>query len=186
MTRVLVPLADGVEEMEAVILIDTFRRAGWRVDAVGLKKGVVEASRGVKLMPDMMWEQINPDDYQVIALPGGNLGTIHLMEDDRVVEAVRRHSDAGRLTAAVCAAPQVLQKAGIIDQKRITCHPLAADKMTRATRVDARVVVTDNIVTSQGPGTTFAFALTIISLRDGRAKAEEIARGMVLSPEDSF
>jgi len=186
MTRVLIPLADGVEEMEAVIMIDTFRRAGWRVDAVGFKQGVVEASRGVKLMPDLLWEQINYDDYEVIALPGGNLGTMNLMEDERVLDAVRKHFHAGRLVAAVCAAPQVLQRAGIIDQKRVTSHPLAADKLTRAKRVDERVVVTDNIVTSQGPGTTFAFALTIISLRDGRAKAEEIARGMVLSPEDSF
>jgi len=186
MTRVLIPLADGVEEMEAVIMIDTFRRAGWRVDAVGFKKGAVEASRGVKLMPDMMWEDINSDEYEVIALPGGNLGTINLMEDERVLEAVRKHHRAGRLTAAICAAPQVLQKAGIIDHKRITSHPLAADKLTRARRVNERVVVTENIVTSQGPGTTFAFALTIISLRDGRAKAEEVAHGMVLSPEESF
>jgi protein deglycase len=186
MTRVLIPLADGVEEMEAVIMIDSFRRAGWRVDVAGIKSGVVEASRGVKLVPDMMWEQVNPDDYEVIALPGGNLGTMHLMEDERVLEALREHHKKGRLTAAVCAGPLVLQRAGIIDQKRITCHPLAAANVTSAVRVDERVVVTENIVTSQGPGTTFAFALTIIALREGRAKAVEIARGMVMNPEEGF
>lgn len=186
MTRVLIPLADGVEEMEAVIMIDTFRRAGWRVDVAGMKNGMVEASRGVKLMPDMTWEQVNPDDYEVIALPGGNIGTIHLMEDERVLEALREHHRKGRLVAAVCAGPLVLQKAGIIDQKRVTCHPLAASQMTRAVRIDERVVISDNIVTSQGPGTSFVFALSIISLREGREKVMEIARGMVISPVEEF
>jgi 4-methyl-5(b-hydroxyethyl)-thiazole monophosphate biosynthesis len=186
MTNVLVPLAEGVEEMEAVIIIDVFRRAGWRVDVVGLKKGVVEASRGVKLVPDRMWEQVDPAAYEVIVLPGGNLGTMNLMEDERVLDALRVQHRAGKLIAAVCAAPLVLQKAGIIDQKRVTCHPLAAAQLTSANRVDARVVIDDNIVTSQGPGTTFAFALAIVELRDGRAKAVELARGMVLGQEEGF
>jgi len=186
MTRVLVPLADGVEEMEAVIIIDVFRRAGWHVDVVGIKKGAVEASRGVKIMPDRMWEQIDPDAYEVIALPGGNLGTINLMEDERLLETLRAFHRAGKLVAAVCAAPLVLQKAGIIDRKRVTCHPLAAASLTSAIRVDERVVIDGNIVTSQGPGTTFAFALAIVELREGRAKAAELAQGMVLRQDEQF
>lgn len=186
MTRVLVPLADGAEEMEAVIIIDVFRRAGWTVDVVGLKKGVVEASRGVKLMPDRMWEQVDPSAYEVIALPGGNVGTMHLMEDERVLEALRAQHRAGKLIAAICAAPLVLQKAGIIDRKRVTCHPLAAGQLTVANRVDERVVIDDHIVTSQGPGTTFAFALAIVALREGRKKARELASGMVLDDEHTF
>lgn len=186
MTRVLVPLAEGVEEMEAVIVIDVFRRAGWMVDVAGLKKGIVEASRGVKLMPDRMWEQVDPAGYEVIALPGGNLGTIHLMEDERVLDALREHHRRGKLIAAVCAAPLVLQKAGILTGRRVTCHPLAAAQLTDALRVDERVVIDDNLVTSQGPGTTFAFALAVIALREGRAKAEELARGMVLAGTDAF
>ena len=186
MTRVLIPLVEGVEEMEAVILIDVFRRAGWQVDVVGLKKGVVEASRGVKLTPDRMWEQIDPAAYEVIALPGGNLGTMNLMEDERLLDALRAQHQAGKLVAAVCAAPLVLQKAGIIEQKRITCHPLAAANITTANRVDERVVIDGHIVTSQGPGTTFAFALAIVELREGRAKAMELAHGMVLRHDEAF
>lgn len=183
-TRVLIPLADGVEEMEAVIMIDVFRRAGWRVDVVGLKPGVVEASRGVKLMPDMQWEQVDPHGYEVIALPGGNLGTEHLMDDERVLEAIRAQHRANKLVAAVCAGPLVLQRAGILDGQRVTCHPLAAPEMKAAKHVDEAVVVSDHIVTSQGPGTTFAFALSIIALREGRKKALDICRGMVLRPDD--
>jgi 4-methyl-5(b-hydroxyethyl)-thiazole monophosphate biosynthesis len=140
----------------------------------------------VKLVPDMAWEKVDPDGYDVIALPGGNLGTKHLMEDERVLDALRNHHRKGRLVAAVCAAPLVLQRAGIIDQKRVTCHPQAAAQLVSAVRVDERVVITDNIVTSQGPGTTMAFALAIIELREGRAKAMEIARGMVLSAGEAI
>jgi 4-methyl-5(b-hydroxyethyl)-thiazole monophosphate biosynthesis len=178
-TRVLVPLAEGVEEMEAVILIDTFRRAGWRVDVVGLTAGPVVASRGVRLVPDMEWDEIDPSGYEVIALPGGNLGTVNLMEDARVLDAVRAQHGAGRLVAAVCAAPLVLQRAGILRGHRVTCHPLAAGQLHDVPRDEARVVVSDHVVTSQGPGTTMAFALTLIALREGREKAEEVARGMV-------
>ncbi|HMO51369.1 MAG TPA: DJ-1/PfpI family protein [Kiritimatiellia bacterium] len=180
MARVLIPLAEGVEEMEAVILIDVFRRAGWRVDAVGLRDGVVTASRGVKLVPDVTWSEIDPDGYDVIALPGGNLGTENIMQDARVLAAVRTQHAAGRWVAAVCAAPLVLQAAGIIDGKNVTCHPLAADRLTHATRLENTVVVHDRIITSQGPGTTFVFALAVIAHIEGKEKAREIARGLVI------
>lgn len=184
MTSVLVPLADGVEEMEAVIMIDVFRRAGWRVDAVGLKPGTVEASRGVKIVPDRMWEEIDPLLYDVIAIPGGNQGTIHLMNDERVLDALRHHYRAGKWVAAVCAGPLVLQRAGIISDERVTCHPLAAPELKAGTYVDQAVVVSGHLVTSQGPGTTFAFALSIVALRDGRKKALDISRGMVMRTDD--
>lgn len=183
-TRVLVPVADGVEEMEAVIMIDVFRRAGWRVDVVGLRAGPVDASRGVRLLPDMVWDEIDPALYEVIAVPGGNMGTVHLMEDQRVIDALRAHHFAGKLVAAVCAGPLVLQKAGIILEEEVTCHPLAAGELKKGKHVDRPVVISDHIVTSQGPGTTFAFALSVIALREGRAKALDIANGMVFRPDD--
>ncbi len=184
MTKVLVLLADGVEEMEAVIIIDVFRRAGWRVDAVGIKPGPVQASRGVTFMTDCPWDEIDPAGYDVIAVPGGKLGTMNLMEDSRVLSTLREHAAAGKLVGAICAGPLVLQRAGIIDGLRVTCHPLAADELVKAARQDDPVVIDDNIVTSQGPGTTFAFALAIIALRDGREKAVELARSMVLHPRE--
>lgn len=183
-TRVLIPLADGVEEMEAVIMIDVFRRAGWRVDVAGLKPGVVEASRGVKIVPDQLWGDIDPQSYDVIALPGGKTGTEHFMGDERVLEAIRQHHQAGKLIAAICAAPLVLQRAGILSDENVTCHPLAAGELKAGRRVDEPVVISGHIVTSQGPGTTFAFALRIVSLREGRKKALDIAAGMVCDVDD--
>lgn len=180
MTKALVPLADGVEEMEAVIVIDLFRRAGWQVCAAGLKPGPVAASRGVRLLPDAAWDEIDPLSFDVIALPGGAQGTTHLCADARVLAALRALAGRGGITAAVCAAPLVLQAAGLLDGRRATCHPGVAGRLTAARQVDEPVVCDGRVVTSQGAGTTFAFALAIVAMVDGPAKADEIAGAIVL------
>jgi len=184
MKTVLIPLADGVEEMEATIVIDMLRRAQWHVLAVGLKAGTVTAARGTRLVPDEVWDKIDPAHYDVIVIPGGTHGVEHLRHDPRVVAAVRAHAEGGKLTAAVCAGPLVLQDAGVLAGRRATCHPGVVSEFTLARRVDEPVVVDGNIVTSQGAGTTFAFALTLVALVEGEAKAEELARAIVLAPEE--
>lgn len=180
MTRVLVPLADGCEEMEAVIAIDTLRRAGWDVVAAGLREGPVTASRRVRLLPDASWDEVDPASFDILLVPGGAKGVERLAEDERVLAAVRRFHERGGIVAAVCAGPLVLQAAGILDGCRVTSHPAVAPELTAATRVDEAVVVDGRLVTSQGAGTSFGFALTLIELVEGRAKAEEVARGMVV------
>ncbi len=184
MTTVLVPLADGVEEMEATIVVDMLRRAQWHVLAVGLKAGTVTAARGTRLVPDDVWDRIDPSLFDVIAIPGGAHGVENLRHDPRVVAAVRTHALSGKLTAAVCAGPLVLQDAGVLDGRRATCHPGVSAEFTRARRVDEAVVVDGNIVTSQGAGTTFAFALTLVALVENVTKAAALAQAIVLAPEE--
>jgi 4-methyl-5(b-hydroxyethyl)-thiazole monophosphate biosynthesis len=180
MTKALVPLADGVEEMEAVIAIDVLRRAGWEVCAAGLKPGPVIASRGVKLLPDKTWDEIDPDSFDLIVLPGGAQGTENLRRDPRVLRALQTMAQGGKIIAAVCAAPLVLQDAGLLAGKNATCHPGVAAKLTATARSADRVVTDGRIVTSQGAGTTFEFALALVTMIDGPAKAGEIARAIVL------
>jgi 4-methyl-5(b-hydroxyethyl)-thiazole monophosphate biosynthesis len=184
MKTVLVPLADGVEEMEATIIIDMLRRAQWHVLTVGLKAGTVTAARGTRLVPDEVWDRIDPALFDIIAIPGGARGVENLRHDQRVIAAVRAHAEGGKLTAAVCAGPLVLQDAGVLAGRRATCHPGVVSEFTLARRVDEAVVVDGNIVTSQGAGTTFAFALTLVALVAGGAQAEELARAIVLAPEE--
>ena len=184
MKTVLVPLAEGVEEMEATIVMDMLRRAQWHVLAVGLKAGTVTAARGTRLVPDETWERIDPTQFDVIAIPGGARGVANLRHDPRVVAAVRAHAESGKLPAAVCAGPLVLQDAGVLAGRRATCHPGVSAEFTQAQHVDEPVVVDGNIVTSQGAGTTFAFALTLVALVEGAAKAEELAQAIVLAPEE--
>ena len=184
MQRVLVPLADGVEEMEAVIVVDMLRRVQWHVLTVGLKPGTVTAARGTRLVPDSVWDKIDPGLFDMLVIPGGARGVEALRHDQRVVDAVRKHHGQGKWIAAVCAGPLVLHDAGILAGRRATCYPGNAAEFTTAQHVNEPVVVDGNVVTSQGAGTTFAFALTLVALVEGESKARELAQAIVLAPEE--
>ena len=177
---VLVPLANGVEEMEAVIIVDVLRRAQWSVTTAGVDEGTITASRGVRLVPDKPWSAVEPADFDILMIPGGGPGVDRLLADGRVVDAVRAFDQAGKRIGAVCAGPLVLQAAGILADRKITCHPGVADRLTVTPRLPERVVVDGRLVTSQGPGTSFEFALTMVRLVDGAAKADALAKAMVL------
>lgn len=182
MAKVMVPLADGVEEMEAVIVIDVFRRAGWAVESVGMKQGPITASRGVRLIPDVTWHEIDPSIFDALVIPGGSLGTDHLAGDQRVLAAIRRFVQNERWVGAICAGTLVLQSAGVLEGRRVTCHPAVASKLTVTKRVDERVVVDGKIVTSQGPGTAFEFAVALVRLIEGKKVASKIEKGLILNP----
>lgn len=182
MTTALVPFAPGFEEMEGVIIVDVCRRARWKVDTVGLATGLVTCSRGVQIQPDRLWADIHPLSYDVLILPGGAGGTDAMIQDTRVLEAVRAYDKAGKWIGAICAATLVLQAAGILTPSRaVTCHPGVAEKLTTAPRQSARTVVDHRLITSQGPGTAFEFALTLIRLIDGAALADKLSKEMVLT-----
>lgn len=182
MPTALVPIAEGCEEMEAVIIIDTLRRAGWTVIAAGLAEGPVTCSRGVRIVPDARWSDVDVSACDLIVLPGGGPGTAVLCRDPRVLEAIRVFDAQRKTIAAICAAPLVLQEAGILDGRTATCHPSVADALTTARHVDRAVVTDGNLVTSQGPGTAFAFALALIARVDGDDSADAIRRAMVVAP----
>lgn len=181
MPKVLIPLAPGCEEMEAVILIDTLRRAGWEVVAASIEDGPVRCSRGVRLLADARWREVDPIEFGLLVIPGGKGGTERLMEEPAVIEAVRVFDLAGKPIAAICAGPLVLEAAGVLDGRRFTSHPSVADEFGAGQRLASPAVVQDgHIFTSQGPGTTFAFALALVAHWDGREKAEAIAGAMRL------
>lgn len=176
--KILVPLAEGVEEMEAVIVIDTLRRAGFEVVAAGLKAGPLTASRGVRLLPDVLLADVRALDFDAVVLPGGK-GVALLMQDARVLDAVRALHQAGRWVCAVCAAPLVLQAAGILAGRTVTCFPGVADQLTATTRREARVVVDGHLITSQGAGTSIEFALEMVRRMGGEALAQRVGKEMV-------
>lgn len=186
MTKALIPLADGVEEMEAVILVDVLRRAKWNVTtahvhAPGMPPStIVTASRGVRLAPDTDWEKLDPDDFDALILPGGGGGTDRLMQFPLLLDAIRRFDQQKKMLGAVCAGPLVLQAAGILAGHTATCHPGVRQKLTAPTCSTQRVVISRHIVTSQGPGTMFEFALCLIKIRDGEPAADAVAQGMIL------
>jgi 4-methyl-5(b-hydroxyethyl)-thiazole monophosphate biosynthesis len=179
-TRALIPIADGSEEIETVTLVDVFRRAGWDVVLASIQgDGPITASRGVRLIPDAQWEKLDLSTFDLIALPGGLGGTQALCKNDGVQEALRIFDIEGLWIGAVCAAPLALHRAGILKNRAFTCYPGVEKEMKRADRSEELVVADGNIVTSQGPGTTMAFALKLIELIDGPAAAKKIADGMI-------
>ena len=176
MARVLVPLAEGCEELEAVTIIDLLRRAGIEVVAAGLHDGPVKASRGVVLVPDTTLDEALEHDYDMVILPGGMPGANHLDDDPRIGELLKKMASRDKYVAAVCAAPKVLANAGLLGGRLATSFPGFLDKMEvpDMTFSEDAVVQDGRVITSRGPGTVMDFALVLIENLLGRDAREEV------------
>lgn len=181
MARVLVPLAAGCEELEAVTIIDLLRRAGIEVVTAGLQPGIVRASRGTQLVPDTTLDSVLRDEFDMIVLPGGMPGAQHLKEDARIIGLLRAMAERGKYTAAICASPVVLAQAGLLAGKRATSYPGFLDSIEVPGMQYLRdaVVADGKVLTSRGPGTAMDFALALVEALAGRARREEVEAGLV-------
>jgi len=179
-TSAVILLADGFEEMEAVILADTLRRGKWRVALAGVTGMSLTGSRGVRVLAEVPWRGTNHEEFDVMILPGGREGTTRLASEESVLEALRERASANKWIAAVCAAPLVLKAAGVLNGRRFTSHPSVKDEISLPGWENRRVVADGHLVTSQGPGTCFELALELLRLLNGRAAAEDAARGLIL------
>lgn len=174
--RVLVPLAEGFEEIEAVTVIDLLRRAGIEVITAGLAAGPVTGAHAITLQPDTDLDSVLDQAFDMIVLPGGLPGASHLAADPRLMALLRLQADAGRQLAAICAAPSVLAKAGLLAGKRATSFPgfLTADNAPGTQVLSDAVVRDGNVVTSRGPGTAMDFALALVERLLGTPVKAEI------------
>lgn len=173
---VLVPLAQGCEELEAVTITDLLTRAGITVVTAGLDEQVVTASRGIKLVPDKLLDDVMEEDFDMVVLPGGLPGADHLNNDQRIQTIVKRLAANNKYTAAICAAPRVLATAGILNGKHATSFPGALDQfpVKNLTYQETAVVVDGKVITSRGPGTAMDFALMLIEVLLGKEKRDEV------------
>jgi 4-methyl-5(b-hydroxyethyl)-thiazole monophosphate biosynthesis len=176
MARVLIPLADGCEELEAVTIIDLLRRAGLEVVTAGLSHRGAQGAHGIALGADTTLDAVAKAEFDAVVLPGGEPGASHLKEDPRVLALLKRHHAAGKLVAAICAAPQALAAAGLLDGRLATSYPgYLDDHPAPGMRFVAQPVVVDGrIVTSRGPGTAMDFALVLIEMLLGRAARDKV------------
>ncbi len=185
MPKVLVPLAQSCEELEAVTLIDLFRRAGFDVTTACLEAQptTVVASRGTRLLPDTTLDEALRSEYDMVVLPGGLPGADHLNDDERIVSLVREMVAQERIVAAICAAPRVLARAGVLEGRQATSYPGTLDVMEipGMSYVKRPVVVDGPVVTSMGPGTAMEFALVLIAILGGEALRDEV-EGPLLRP----
>ncbi len=178
--RVLVPLAPGFEEIEAVTIIDVLRRAGAEVTVAGLKEASVEGSHGIRMTADARLAEVCDRAFDLVVLPGGMPGAANLRDDDRVQQVLQTTAQAGRWVAAICAAPIALSSAGLLRGRSATSYPSFGDQLEVATYREERVVVDGNVVTSRGPGTALAFALELVRLLFGDAEHASLAEAMLV------
>ena len=179
--KVLVPIADGTEEIEAVCIIDVLRRAGASVTVASVDELQVTASRGVKLVADKLITDCVDETYELVVLPGGMPGAEHLRDSKELETILRNQKQGERLYGAICASPAVvLQHHGLLDQRRATCHPNFVGELKNTDLVESRVAVDGTCVTSRGPGTALEFALKLVEMLYGEEKAQEVAAPMVV------
>jgi len=181
MKKVLIPLAQGCEELEAVTIMDLLTRAGIEVVSAGLNDQPVKCSRNTVIIPDTSIDKIINDSFDMIILPGGLPGADNLRDDDRIIQLIQKHSKANKPVAAICAAPKVLAKAGLLDNKKATSFPnVLTDLNLKTTTVTGSALEVDgNIITSRGPGTAMDFSLELIEHLEGSEKRQQIEKQMV-------
>lgn len=172
--KIAVPLAEGFEEIEFSAIVDILRRAGVDVTTFGLAEGAIEGSHGIKVMADSSADKIKVDDFDGIVLPGGYPGFVKLGEDEQMLKLVREMDRAGKYIAAICGAPSVLSRAGVLRGRKATIHPGVRDALTDAHYIAQRVVVDENLITSQGPGTAIEFSLKLVEVLRGKERAKKV------------
>lgn len=181
MPRVLIPIAEGFEDIEAITLIDVLRRAEVDVLVAGLEKRLRTSAHGVKITTDVVLADQKNEVFDAIILPGGLPGAQHLAESDDLMEILRAQAASGRICAAICAAPWALGVAGVLEGKTATCYPGFEDKLTGATHSTDRVVVDGNIITSRGPGTALEFALELVRVLVNTDTAATLRASMIIA-----
>jgi 4-methyl-5(b-hydroxyethyl)-thiazole monophosphate biosynthesis len=186
MARVLVPLAPGFEEIEAVTLIDVLRRAGLEVVVAGLEGArEVTGSHGITVRADVAFEAVHGERFDVVALPGGEPGVTNLGKSEALAELLQQRHREGQRLAAICAAPRLLAQHGLLRGRQATSHPSVSEALRAGgarTEGDHRVVQDGHILTSRGPGTALEFSLALLEFLHYGDEAAALRRAMLVAP----
>ncbi len=180
--RILVPLAEGFEMIEALSVVDVFRRAGAHVDLAAIGDSLqVTSSHKVQVMADKTILDCANEAYDLIVLPGGIPGAENLKNSAVLAELLKKQNSEDKLYGAICASPAVvLGHHGLLEGKNATCHPAFADQLKSQQHAGKRVVYDKNCVTSKGAGTSIEFGLELVGIVMGEEKKKEVAKGMAI------
>ncbi|MCL1864805.1 MAG: DJ-1/PfpI family protein [Spirochaetes bacterium] len=176
--KVLIPLAEGFEETEAITVIDILRRAGIDTVTAALKKNPVTGSHKISVVADKLLDE--NEEFNAIVLPGGMPGSSNLRDDNRIIKIIKKINASGGLTAALCAAPIVLSKAEVLKGKKYICYPGFEDEIADGIFTDKDVVVDGNIITGKGAGHAVLFALSIVAHLKGEVAAKKVSNQLTL------
>jgi len=175
MTMIYVVLGNGFEEMEAIVPVDLMRRAGLEVKTAGIGRRQVTGGHGIPVTADCVLEDVQPGDVDLLMLPGGMGGVESILASEAALALIRAAAEADKYVAAICAAPMVLGKLGLLQGRRATIYPGMEAELLGATPVPgAKAVVDGRIVTGQGPGAAFDFGLCLVELLLGEQAAQKV------------
>nr|CAD1842312.1 unnamed protein product [Ananas comosus var. bracteatus] len=179
--NILVPIANGSEEMEAVMIIDILRRAKANVTVASVEdKLEIVASRKVKIVADTLLHDASKQQYDLIVLPGGLGGAKAFANSETLINLLKKQAGSNKLYGAICASPAIaLEPHGLLKGKKATAFPPMCDKLSDQSECENRVVVDGNLITSRGPGTAMEFSLVIVEKFFGREKALDLAKSLV-------
>ncbi|MBI5326008.1 MAG: DJ-1/PfpI family protein [Ignavibacteriae bacterium] len=178
--NVLVPIANGSEEIETVVVIDILRRAGINVKIAG-EHEIITCSKGVKIIPDLLISNIDlNDEYDAVIIPGGSKGTDNLIKNEKLIEILKKQNKNNKLIGAICAAPSILSAHNILKPgQKVTSHPSVKDSLITYNYQEQRVIYDYDIITSRGAGTAVEFALYLVDILAGPESAVKIAQDIV-------
>ncbi|WP_138160448.1 DJ-1 family glyoxalase III [Peptoniphilus catoniae] len=182
MKDLLIFLADGFEDIEALTISDYLRRADLTVDLVSINEGrMVESAHGVKIEADLSFSEIIFEDYRAIYIPGGLPGATNLADDNRVIESVEMYSQEDKLVAAICAGPVVLDRAKLLKDNEFTCFPGYEGNLSVKGRKDLPIYEADNIVTAMGPSFAQVLAFRLIEILKDEESAQKVKEGTLFT-----
>lgn len=182
MNKVLIFLADGCEEIEALTVVDMLRRAQIDITTVSISdKTEVVGSHQIKIVADTTINKVSFEDADMLVLPGGMPGTKNLEACEALMTQVKAFNSNGKYIAAICAAPTVFGRAGLLVGKKACCYPNMEGDLKGAKVSYDNVCVDGNVITSRGMGTAIEFALKIIEIFSGKETADKLAKGVVYS-----
>lgn len=179
MKKVIVFLADGFEEIEALATVDILRRADIKADICSIGGEYVKGAHDITVKADIKLGYIK-EEYDMMVLPGGMPGTLNLMENKQLINLIKDYDKSNKFIAAICAAPKVLNKADVLTGKKVTSYPGALDNMSGFIYSEDKVVKDENIITSRGPGTAVEFALKIVSILKGKELEMSLREDLIL------
>lgn len=179
MKSVVLFLANGFEEVEALTVVDTLRRANIKCDMCSIGNMKVMGAHGIAVDADLIMEQLNSESYDCLVLPGGMPGTINLKEDLRIINLVKKFNESNKIIAAICAAPIILNEADIIKSKKITSYPGVKEQLVGCEYKEDIVVEDGNLITSRGPATAMEFSFRLVERLVGKETADKLREGML-------
>ena len=180
MSKVYVFLAEGFEEIEGLTVVDLLRRAKIETEMVSVMEGKqIRGSHGIKVTADSMFGDVNFSDADMLVLPGGMPGTLNLGSHEGLCELLKKHYEAGKIIAAICAAPSVFGQLGFLNGRVATCYPGFESKLEGAIVCATKVAVDGNVTTAKGMGAAIDFSLKLIEQLLDKETADKISEAII-------